>query len=68
MEEDAKKKLHSTVKDAAITAEKANVKTLILTHISARYKKVDEEMLINQVKKYYNGKIIIAHDNTFIKL
>ena len=62
MEEDAKKKLHSTVKDAAITAEKANVKTLILTHISARYKKEDEEMLINQAKKYYNGNVIIAYD------
>ena len=68
MEEDAKKKLHSTVKDAAITTEKANVKTLILTHISARYKKEDEAMLINQAKKYYGGKIIIAHDNTIIKL
>ena len=45
---------HSTAKEAAELAEKANVSTLILTHISARYN--DESILLEEAKK--------THDNT----
>ena len=60
-EKEAKATMHSTVKDAAIIAEKARVKTLVLTHISSRYKN-EEETFINQAKKYYKGNVIIAYD------
>lgn len=62
MQEEAIARKHSTVKDAAITAEKANVKNLVLTHLSSRYGKEDEEQLIKQARKYYKGNIIIAYD------
>ena len=45
---------HSTAKEAAELAEKANVSTLILTHFSARYN--DESVLLEEAKK--------IHDNT----
>ena len=45
---------HSTAKEAAELAEKANVSTLILTHFCARYN--DESVLLEEAKK--------IHDNT----
>ena len=45
---------HSTAKEAAELAEKANVSTLMLTHFSARYN--DESILLEEAKK--------THDNT----
>jgi ribonuclease Z len=45
---------HSTAKEAAELAEKANVSTLILTHFSARYN--DESVLLKEAKE--------IHDNT----
>ena len=45
---------HSTAKEAAELAEKANVSTLILTHFSARYNY--ESVLLEEAKK--------IHDNT----
>ena len=45
---------HSTAKEAAELAEKANVSTLILTHFSARYN--DESVLLEEAKQ--------IHDNT----
>ena len=45
---------HSTAKEAAELAEKANLSTLILTHFSARYN--DESVLLEEAKK--------IHDNT----
>ena len=45
---------HSTAKEAAELAEKANVSALILTHFSARYN--DESVLLEEAKK--------IHDNT----
>ena len=45
---------HSTAKEAAELAKKANVSTLILTHFSARYN--DESVLLEEAKK--------VHDNT----
>ncbi|RME79436.1 MAG: ribonuclease Z [Methanobacteriota archaeon] len=60
MEEEAIQRRHSTVKDAATIAEKAGVKMLALTHISARYD--NAEMLVKQAKEYYSGEVVVAHD------
>ncbi len=46
---------HSTAKEAAELAEKANVSTLILTHFSARYK--DESVLLEEAKKIHDETI-----------
>ena len=46
---------HSTAKEAAIFAKNANVKNLILTHFSARYK--DESVLVKEAKTIHNSVI-----------
>lgn len=46
---------HSTAKEAAILAKNANVKNLILTHFSARYK--DESVLVSEAKKIHPSVI-----------
>jgi ribonuclease Z len=68
MQKEAEARKHSTVKDAALTAHKAGVKMLVLTHISSRYKKGEESLLLEQAKKYYKGKIIIAYDGLKIEI
>lgn len=68
MQEHAKKTNHSTVIDAAKVAAKAKVKTLVLTHISARYKEEDLEKFVLNAKKYFKGKIVVAHDGMKMEL
>ena len=46
---------HSTAKEAAELARKANVKNLILTHFSARYN--DESVLLNEAKQVHESTI-----------
>ena len=46
---------HSTAKEAAELAEKANVSTLILTHFSARYN--DESVLLEEAKQVHKNTI-----------
>ena len=46
---------HSTAKEAAELAEKANVSTLILTHFSARYN--DESVLLKEAKEIHSNTI-----------
>ncbi len=46
---------HSTAKEAAILAKNANVKNLILTHFSARYK--DESVLVKEAQTIHNSVI-----------
>jgi ribonuclease Z len=50
---------HSTAKEAAELAKKANVKNLILTHFSARYN--DESVLLNEAKQIHES-VIAAKD------
>ncbi|HEX9845084.1 MAG TPA: ribonuclease Z [Candidatus Nitrosotenuis sp.] len=50
---------HSTAKEAAFFAKKANVANLILTHFSARYK--DESELLQEAKEIH-GSVIAAKD------
>ena len=68
LREDALKSSHSTVKDAALIAKKAGVRTLVLTHISARYKKENSNLLIEEAKKYYDGDILVAYDGMILKI
>ena len=63
MTERAKEDGHSTPSMAAQTAKKANVKQLILTHISARY--TDPNLLLQQAKKIFK-KTLVAED--FLKV
>ena len=61
----AKKVLHTTATDLGIAAQKHHVKNLIATHISARYNengKLGEEVLLDEIQKYYRGTVCIAHD------
>lgn len=51
LKEKAKERMHLTSKQAAIIAKKANVKQLILTHFSQRYKKTAE--LENEARKIF---------------
>jgi ribonuclease Z len=50
---------HSTAKEAATLAKNANVKNLILTHFSARYK--DEGELLQEAKQIH-GSVFAAKD------
>lgn len=44
---------HSTTAQAAALAQKAEVKQLILTHISSRYQEEDEERLLNEARAIF---------------
>jgi ribonuclease Z len=50
---------HSTPRQAAIQAKKAKAKTLVLTHLSARY--TDTSLLLAQAKKVFNN-VTVAED------
>jgi len=52
----AKQKWHATAKDAAETAKKANVKSLLLTHFSNRYEKL--EPFLEEAKKIFSETAI----------
>lgn len=62
----AKERFHLTAKQAAEIAKRANVKALILTHISQRYAK-DEEVILKEAKKTFKN-CILAHDFLKIKI
>lgn len=59
MREKAVEAFHSTAKEAATLAKNANVKNLILTHFSARYK--DETPLVVEAQKIHSS-VIAAKD------
>ncbi len=61
----ARESKHSTARDAAKIAKKANVKMLLLTHMSARYTNPDQ--LILEAKEEYEN-VIAAHDFFRIQL
>jgi len=65
LEEDVGSKAHADVKEAAKLAKKANVKELILTHISRRYTDL-EELEEAAKKEFENSKI--AFDFMKVKL
>jgi len=65
LEEDVEGKAHADVKEAARLAKKANVKRLILTHISRRY--TDPKELEEQAKEVFKNSSV-AHDMMRVKL
>ncbi len=65
-EKEAKEASHSTVRDAALVAQKAEVKKLVLNHISARYKETKE--LEEEAKKYFKGEVIVAYDGLYLSI
>ena len=65
LEEDIEEKAHTDVKEAARLAKKANVKRLILTHISRRY--TDTKELEDQAKEVFSN-VVVAKDMMKIKL
>jgi ribonuclease Z len=56
---------HTTAKQAALIANRANTKKLILTHFSARYKSTEE---IEEDAKDYFDNVICAYDLMKIRL
>jgi ribonuclease Z len=60
-EDEDVQKYHSSVKDAAKIAKKANVKKLILTHISRRYQKEDVEKFLREAKEVFDN-VEVAYD------
>lgn len=64
-ESSARESKHSTARDAARIAKKANVKKLVLTHISARYKVIDQ--LLMEAKEEFEN-VIVAQDLQKIQL
>lgn len=66
MKEKALESGHSTAKEAGEVARRANVKKLILTHLSARYSK-DPEILLREAKEVFED-VEIAKDLLELKL
>lgn len=52
-QQDAEEKKHMTAEEAAIAASSAQVKRLILVHISPRYSKTQEHELATQAKRHF---------------
>ncbi|MCX6231829.1 MAG: ribonuclease Z [Bacteroidetes bacterium] len=65
MAEIAKQKFHTTAKEAAIIAGKANVKQLLIGHFSARYD--DASPLLNEAREYFPNTIA-AEDGMKVEL
>ena len=66
LEDWARETKHSTAKDAARIAREANVKKLVLTHISARYAK-EPEKLLEEAKQIFEN-VVVAEDFMEIEL
>jgi len=65
LEEKGAEYKHMTAKQAAFMAHQANVKKLILTHISQRYKTA--EAITEEAKTYFND-VTVAYDFMKVKL
>ena len=64
LEEKAYGHKHLTAKQAAQIASMSNVKKLVLTHLSARYK--DSKDIDEEAKSVFNN-VIVAHDFMKVK-
>ena len=57
----AKEATHSTAKEAGMVAREANVKQLIITHFSTRYKEEELDKLLQDAQKEFDN-VILAKD------
>ncbi|WP_078391117.1 ribonuclease Z [Shouchella patagoniensis] len=57
---------HSTIADACGIAKRANVKKVVLTHVSSRYSR-NEDVYLHEVEKQFPGAIV-AYDLFVLKL
>ncbi len=64
-EKDAEAKFHSTARQAAMIAKKAEVKKLMLGHYSARYKNLDG--LLSEAKDVFT-ETILADDGLVVEV
>lgn len=65
MQERAIKHHHSTTIDAAQAASEAQVKSLILTHISARYKDADGAELLQEAREIFPNTVLAFDHSSF---
>lgn len=63
MKDKAIKYLHSTAREAAMTAKAAGVGTLLIGHYSQRY--LDEEPLLNEAKEVFENTFLTDEGKTF---
>ena len=61
-------KSHSTVKDAAITAERLGVKNLLLYHTEDKNIADRKSLYLAEGRKYFNGNIFVPNDLETIEL
>lgn len=59
----AKKTMHSTARQAAEIAKKANVKKLIIGHFSARYR--NKEILLNEARSVFKNTLLAEDKKTY---
>lgn len=59
---------HSAVPDAAATAERAGVSTLVLTHMVPPVQPGTEQEWIDQAASAFGGEVVLAEDLTTIEL
>ncbi len=67
LDEEADERYHMTAEKAGLLAKEASVKTLVLTHISARYKD-NADILVKDAAKHFNGNIVLASDGLLLRL
>ncbi|MBU0959187.1 MAG: ribonuclease Z [Nanoarchaeota archaeon] len=64
LKDHAKEHLHMTNVQAAEKAKKANVKKLVLTHLSMRYEK-DPKIILNKAKKVFKNTVLARDFDVF---
>ncbi|MBS3067554.1 ribonuclease Z [Candidatus Micrarchaeota archaeon] len=67
-EDEAKERMHTTSKQAAMIAKQSNVKKLVLTHISPRYSEEESiKNLLGDAKSVFNNTIV-ANDGLIVEV
>ena len=64
----AAESLHATVYEAAKLAKDVGASVLVLTHISARYKRSELSDYIARARRYFDGDIFVAEDLALLPL
>ncbi len=59
---------HSSVPDAAATAERAGVGTLVLTHLVPAPTAGTEQQWLDQASAHYAGRVVLAEDLTTVEV